>query len=80
MHLLLLHGCRIGAVLGANVEDLQGAPGAHRLVLTTKGGDVHELPLSASTSLLAQLRGEPAPKERWNPTDHGQRETGRLES
>lgn len=30
--------------------------------------------------LLAQLRGEPAPAERWNPADHGQKETGRLES
>jgi 1-acyl-sn-glycerol-3-phosphate acyltransferase len=29
--------------------------------------------------LLAQLRGEPAPAERWNPADHGQKETGRLE-
>lgn len=30
--------------------------------------------------LLSQLRGEPAPAERWNPTQHGQKETGRLES
>jgi 1-acyl-sn-glycerol-3-phosphate acyltransferase len=30
--------------------------------------------------LLSQLRGEPAPAERWNPADHGQKETGRLES
>ncbi|MHC2998885.1 lysophospholipid acyltransferase family protein [Microbacterium sp. HJ5] len=29
--------------------------------------------------LLAQLRGEPAPAQRWNPADHGQKETGRLE-
>ena len=29
--------------------------------------------------LLAQLRGESAPAERWNPADHGQKETGRLE-
>lgn len=29
--------------------------------------------------LLAKLRGEPAPAERWNPADHGQKETGRLE-
>ncbi|GAA1964871.1 lysophospholipid acyltransferase family protein [Microbacterium deminutum] len=29
--------------------------------------------------LLSHLRGEPAPAERWNPADHGQRETGRLE-
>ncbi|WP_426319835.1 lysophospholipid acyltransferase family protein [Microbacterium sp. E-13] len=30
--------------------------------------------------LLSELRGEPAPAQRWNPADHGQRETGRLES
>jgi 1-acyl-sn-glycerol-3-phosphate acyltransferase len=30
--------------------------------------------------LLAELRGEIAPTVRWNPADHGQRETGRLES
>jgi 1-acyl-sn-glycerol-3-phosphate acyltransferase len=36
--------------------------------------------MNAIAQLLSQLRGEPAPKERWNPTDHGQRETGRLES
>jgi 1-acyl-sn-glycerol-3-phosphate acyltransferase len=30
--------------------------------------------------LLSQLRGEPAPAERWNPAEHGQKETGRLES
>lgn len=29
--------------------------------------------------LLSELRGEPAPAERWNPADHGQKETGRLE-
>lgn len=30
--------------------------------------------------LLSRLRGEPAPAERWNPSQHGQNETGRLES
>lgn len=29
--------------------------------------------------LLAGLRGIPAPAERWNPAEHGQKETGRLE-
>jgi len=29
--------------------------------------------------LLAGIRNEPAPAERWNPADHGQKETGRLE-
>lgn len=31
-------------------------------------------------ALLSELRGEPAPAERWNPAVHGQNETGRLES
>jgi hypothetical protein len=30
--------------------------------------------------LLGELRGAPAPAERWNPADHGQKETGRLDS
>lgn len=29
--------------------------------------------------LLGELRGEPAPATRWNPAEHGQKETGRLE-
>jgi 1-acyl-sn-glycerol-3-phosphate acyltransferase len=32
------------------------------------------------TDLLALVRGIPAPTERWNPSEHGQKETGRLES
>jgi 1-acyl-sn-glycerol-3-phosphate acyltransferase len=35
--------------------------------------------MAAVSQLLSQLRGEPAPAERWNPADHGQKETGRLE-
>ncbi|QKJ21150.1 1-acyl-sn-glycerol-3-phosphate acyltransferase [Microbacterium hominis] len=31
-------------------------------------------------ALLAEIRGEKAPAARWNPADHGQKETGRLES
>jgi 1-acyl-sn-glycerol-3-phosphate acyltransferase len=30
--------------------------------------------------LLSTLRSEPAPSARWNPGEHGQKETGRLES
>ncbi|MFC6324726.1 lysophospholipid acyltransferase family protein [Microbacterium koreense] len=30
--------------------------------------------------LLSDVRGTPAPAERWNPAQHGQNETGRLES
>jgi 1-acyl-sn-glycerol-3-phosphate acyltransferase len=31
-------------------------------------------------ALMGRLRGEQAPAERWNPAEHGQKETGRLES
>jgi len=34
----------------------------------------------AITELLERLRSEQAPAKRWNPTDHGQRDTGRLDS
>lgn len=36
--------------------------------------------MNAITALLEQARGEKAPAERWNPADHGQKETGRLDS
>ena len=36
--------------------------------------------MNAITALLEELRGEKAPAERWNPTSHGQKETGRLDS
>ncbi|WP_448005049.1 lysophospholipid acyltransferase family protein [Agromyces bauzanensis] len=35
--------------------------------------------MNAIAALLAELRGEPAPAERWDPAAHGQKETGRLE-
>ena len=35
--------------------------------------------MAAITALLEELRGEQAPPERWNPAQHGQNETGRLE-
>jgi 1-acyl-sn-glycerol-3-phosphate acyltransferase len=38
-----------------------------------------DLVMADISALLSQLRGEPAPAERWNPADHGQKETGRLE-
>lgn len=36
--------------------------------------------MNAITVLLEQLRDEKAPAERWNPSSHGQKETGRLDS
>jgi len=35
--------------------------------------------MNAIAELLSQLRGVPAPEMRWDPAEHGQRETGRLE-
>ena len=35
--------------------------------------------MAAITELLEELRGEQAPEKRWNPGDHGQKETGRLD-
>ncbi|GGR23532.1 1-acyl-sn-glycerol-3-phosphate acyltransferase [Agromyces mediolanus] len=35
--------------------------------------------MDAIAELLAELRGEPAPAERWDPVVHGQKETGRIE-
>jgi len=36
--------------------------------------------MAAVTALLEQVRHEKAPAQRWNPADHGQKETGRLDS
>ena len=36
--------------------------------------------MAAITALLEQLRDEKAPAKRWNPAEHGQNETGRLDS
>ncbi|MFF2270894.1 lysophospholipid acyltransferase family protein [Agromyces sp. NPDC058136] len=35
--------------------------------------------MDAIAELLAEIRHEPAPAERWDPAAHGQKETGRLE-
>lgn len=36
--------------------------------------------MDAIADLLSQLRGTPAPAERWDPAAHGQKETGRLDT
>ncbi|WP_406249982.1 lysophospholipid acyltransferase family protein [Microbacterium sp. M] len=54
--------------------------------LTGRSGDTAALNeattrlMDAITALLEQVRHEKAPSERWNPADHGQKETGRLDS
>jgi len=35
--------------------------------------------MDAIAALLAEVRHEQAPAERWDPAAHGQKETGRLE-
>jgi hypothetical protein len=50
------------------------------------GGDMSSKALSAATDkvmnaitgLVEDLRGEKAPKVRWNPADHNQSETGKF--
>jgi hypothetical protein len=34
--------------------------------------------MTAITALLEELRGQAAPTERWDPTVHGQTETGKF--
>lgn len=36
--------------------------------------------MDAITALVADLRQEEAPAERWNPSEHGQQETGRFDA
>ncbi|TQJ31902.1 1-acyl-sn-glycerol-3-phosphate acyltransferase [Microbacterium sp. SLBN-146] len=38
-----------------------------------------DLLMADISALLSELRSEPAPAERWNPSVHGQKETGRLD-
>lgn len=58
-----------------DLSDLNGKP--HDQAAIT---EATERLMTAITELLAQLRDETPPKNRWNPTDHGQKETGRLDS
>ncbi|WP_036319207.1 lysophospholipid acyltransferase family protein [Microbacterium indicum] len=41
-------------------------------------GEANDRLMAAITGLLAEIRGEEAPTERWDPAQHGQNETGRL--
>lgn len=38
-----------------------------------------DLVMADISQLLSKVREQPAPAQRWNPADHGQKETGRLE-
>jgi len=58
-----------------DLSDLKGRGGEQAVL-----NEATERLMSAITALLEQLRGEKAPGRRWNPADHGQNETGRLDS
>lgn len=68
---------RVHVLLGEPVDlsDLRGR-GTEPAVLNEATGRL----MDAVTALLEQLRGEQAPAQRWNPAEHGQKETGRLDS
>lgn len=68
---------RVQVVVGDPVDlsDLKGRAG-ERAVLE----EATDRLMTAITALLEDLRGEKAPAKRWNPGDHGQKETGRLDS
>ncbi|MEV8266294.1 lysophospholipid acyltransferase family protein [Microbacterium sp. NPDC076911] len=68
---------RIRVVIGDPVDLREYREG---VVTPAKLNAATDAIMSDVAQLLAGLRGEPAPAERWNPTAHGQQETGRLES
>lgn len=65
-------------VLVGDPVDLSGFRGAgaqpSALVAAT------DVLMARVAALQGELRGETPPSERWNPSEHGQKETGRLES
>jgi len=58
-----------------DVSDLRGRAGEQAAL-----NEATTRLMNAITVLLEHLRDEKAPAERWNPTTHGQKETGRLDS
>jgi len=66
---------RVRVIVGDPV-DLSAYTGSASQTALVEATDVV---MAEIAGLLAQLRGEPAPAARWNPADHGQKETGRLE-
>lgn len=56
----------------SDLKDRQGEPAAI--------AEATERLMKAITALLEEIRHEKGPAKRWNPTDHGQKETGRLDS
>jgi 1-acyl-sn-glycerol-3-phosphate acyltransferase len=58
-----------------DVSDLRGRAGEQAAL-----NEATTRLMNGITVLLEQLRDEKAPAERWNPSTHGQKETGRLDS
>ncbi|MGN6274008.1 MAG: lysophospholipid acyltransferase family protein [Protaetiibacter sp.] len=65
----------VEAIIGDPVDlsPWRGRPITHELL-----AEATEAVMAAITRLLEQLRGETAPSERWDPSAHGQTETGRF--
>ncbi len=59
-------------------EPLDLSPFTNRDVDQQTVGEATELLMTRITELLAGLRGEQPPAERWDPAKHGQSETGRI--
>ncbi|WP_336645370.1 lysophospholipid acyltransferase family protein [Microbacterium sp. USHLN186] len=57
-----------------DLSDLRGRAGEPGVL-----AEATERLMAAITALLEQLRDEKAPAKRWNPAEHGQKETGRLD-
>ncbi len=68
---------RVRVVFGAPL-DLSGS--RELAQQSTEQARVTGVLMDELTHLVEGLRGETAPAERWNPAQHGQKETGRLES
>lgn len=68
---------RVQVIIGdpVDVSDLKGRAGEQ-----TALNEATNRLMSAITILLEEARGEKAPAVRWNPAEHGQKETGRLDS
>lgn len=68
---------RVTVIVGDPVDLSDYAQSASQPAALVAATDVVMAEIS---ELLSEVRGEPAPAERWNPSEHGQKETGRLES
>jgi len=66
----------VEAIIGEPVDlaRFRGKPITHELL-----AEATDVVMAEITRLLAELRGEPAPLERWNTSAHGQSEIGRFE-